>query len=238
MGELRIARVSRYDAKLATYASRRTKRASRTHDPLALVANRYSVSHYSPTSRAYYVTHPPSVNDVDGDNQSYEFQGDANGRVNVQSKNAGNARRNTGRIVGNSGNATYGQQANENNANMLFSKKDEVGIDLNDLENDFLLDDIPDEEGLEELNASCIMMERIQMVNNDSDVGPSYDSDFENKVHDSRTSFINHIFAKSNQEHCYLEKTKSIKPTYDDDQIDSNIIFDDLDVKGNSANDE
>ncbi|GJY65816.1 hypothetical protein Tco_0468054 [Tanacetum coccineum] len=28
-------------------------------------------------SPSYYVTHPPSVNDFDGDNQSYEFQGDA-----------------------------------------------------------------------------------------------------------------------------------------------------------------
>ncbi|GJS45887.1 hypothetical protein Tco_0596008 [Tanacetum coccineum] len=136
----------------------RAKRAAKTHDPLALVVNRYVVSSPSPTSLAYYVTHFSSVNDFYGDTQSYEFQGDAgtddpidtltttmmllakaitqhystltnnrfrassntrnqeyvqDGRVNVQSKNAG---RNTGRIAGNSGNVAYGQQANGNNA--------------------------------------------------------------------------------------------------------------------------
>nr|GEW19483.1 hypothetical protein [Tanacetum cinerariifolium] len=47
-------------------------------------------------------------------------------------------------------------------------------------------------------------------VNNDYDAEPSYDSDFANE--------------------------KLLKPTYDDDQIDSHIIFDDLNVEENSEN--
>ncbi|GJS45886.1 hypothetical protein Tco_0596007 [Tanacetum coccineum] len=120
---------------------------------------------------------------------------------------------------------------------MLLAKKDEAEIDFNNKENDFLLAGMPNEEELEELNASCIMKVRIQTVNNDSDVGPSYDSNFANEVHGSQTRFIDDIFEKGDHEQCYREQTESIKPTYDD-QIDSNIIFDDPDLEGNSENDE
>ncbi|GJV88787.1 retrovirus-related pol polyprotein from transposon TNT 1-94 [Tanacetum coccineum] len=134
----------------------RAKRAARTHDPLDLVTNHYAAPSCSPTSPAYYITHPPSVNDFDGESQLYEFQGDASnddqmdnftttmmllakvstqhyttltnkglrassntrnqvyvqdGHVNVQK-----ASRYTGRFDWNSGNATYDQQANGNNA--------------------------------------------------------------------------------------------------------------------------
>ncbi|GJR90146.1 hypothetical protein Tco_0214157 [Tanacetum coccineum] len=61
----------------------RAKKASRNHDPLALVANAYanpSYSHanpsYSHSPPPYYVTHPPSVHDYDDDYQG-EIQGDA-----------------------------------------------------------------------------------------------------------------------------------------------------------------
>ncbi|GKG44906.1 hypothetical protein Tco_0494984, partial [Tanacetum coccineum] len=39
---------------------------------------------------------------------------------------------------------------------MLLAKKYEARIDLNDEEYDFLLADVPDEEVLEEFNATCI----------------------------------------------------------------------------------
>ncbi|GKB67891.1 hypothetical protein Tco_0929303, partial [Tanacetum coccineum] len=64
---------------------------------------------------------------------------------------------------------------------MLLAKKDEAGIDLNNEENDFLLADVPDSEELEELNTTCIMMARLQSVNNDTKAGPSYNSDFANE---------------------------------------------------------
>ncbi|GKB69526.1 hypothetical protein Tco_0930938 [Tanacetum coccineum] len=75
------------------------------------------------------------------------------------------------------------------------------------------------------------MMAWLQCINNDSDVKPSYDLDFTNEVNDSQTSFINDMFPKGDHEECYPEQTEAIKPTYDDDQIDSNIVFDDLDVE-------
>ncbi|GJU61209.1 hypothetical protein Tco_1243044 [Tanacetum coccineum] len=49
------------------------KRASRTHDPLALIANSYAFPSYTYTSPAYYVTHAPSEVDA----QSHDFQRDA-----------------------------------------------------------------------------------------------------------------------------------------------------------------
>ncbi|GJR77216.1 hypothetical protein Tco_0089581 [Tanacetum coccineum] len=97
----------------------RAKRDVRTHDPLALITNHYVVPSSSHTSLAYYVTHPLSVNDFDVETQSYEFQGDASNDDPIDNlttammllekamtKNVGNAGRNTGRIAGNSGNAT------------------------------------------------------------------------------------------------------------------------------------
>ncbi|GJV06260.1 retrovirus-related pol polyprotein from transposon TNT 1-94 [Tanacetum coccineum] len=109
----------------------RAKRATRTHDPLALIANHYVVPSSSHTSPAYYVTHPTSVNDFDGDSQSYEFQRDAcnddpmdslttammllakaithhcSTPTNNHLRYSSNTR--------NQGNAAYGQQANGNN---------------------------------------------------------------------------------------------------------------------------
>nr|GEU70197.1 hypothetical protein [Tanacetum cinerariifolium] len=54
----------------------RAKRAAKTHDPLALVANHYVVPSSSHTSSPYYVTYPSFVADFDDETQSYEFQGD------------------------------------------------------------------------------------------------------------------------------------------------------------------
>nr|GEV22460.1 hypothetical protein [Tanacetum cinerariifolium] len=58
----------------------------------------------------------------------------------------------------------------------------EAGINFDEEHNDLLLDDVPQNEELEELNALYIMMARIQTVANDSDVEPSYDSDFVDEV--------------------------------------------------------
>ncbi|GJR88639.1 hypothetical protein Tco_0212650 [Tanacetum coccineum] len=55
----------------------RAKRAARTRDPLAIVANHYVASSSSNTQSPYYVTYPPSVADFNAETQSFEFQGDA-----------------------------------------------------------------------------------------------------------------------------------------------------------------
>nr|GEX49603.1 Gag-Pol polyprotein [Tanacetum cinerariifolium] len=77
-----------------------------------------------------------------------------------------------------------------------------------------------------ELSANICLMARIQPANFDSYEGPSYDSTFLSEVQTSSTSYENPLFAKDNQEQKYPKQPKIIKNTISDDQIDSNIIFD------------
>nr|GFD31467.1 hypothetical protein [Tanacetum cinerariifolium] len=53
------------------------------------------------------------------------------------------------------------QDSNYSKQQMLLAKQDEAGILLVEEHNDFLLADIPEDEDLQELNASCIMLARI-----------------------------------------------------------------------------
>ncbi|GJU98255.1 hypothetical protein Tco_1327526 [Tanacetum coccineum] len=73
----------------------------------------------------------------------------------------------------------------------------------------------------------CSMIQLIQPKNFDSDEGPSYDSAFLSEVQTPSTSYVNRLFAKDTQEQKYLKQPKIINNTIGDDQIDSNIIFDD-----------
>ncbi|GJW30051.1 hypothetical protein Tco_0046926 [Tanacetum coccineum] len=70
-------------------------------------------------------------------------------------------------------------------------------------------------------------MARIQPVDNTSDAGPSYDSAFISEVQSSSI--------KDNQEQMYPTHTKIINSTIGDDQIDSNIIFDEPNGNVNSG---
>nr|GEW72081.1 copia protein [Tanacetum cinerariifolium] len=73
-------------------------------------------------------------------------------------------------------------------------------------------------EEIEDLNANICLMARIQSTNHSFDVGPSYDSAFVSEV---QSSSIN-----ENEEQMYPTHTKIINSSIDDDQIDSNIIYD------------
>ncbi|GJT89001.1 hypothetical protein Tco_1070718 [Tanacetum coccineum] len=88
---------------------------------------------------------------------------------------------------------------------MLLTIKDEVGSNLKDEENDFMLDNSYEDEILEELTVAVIMMAQIQL-------------------------------ADENADECV--KRKTIIHTSDDDQIDSNIMFDDLYVENNGDTSE
>ncbi|GKB12982.1 hypothetical protein Tco_0846905, partial [Tanacetum coccineum] len=55
---------------------------------------------------------------------------------------------------------------------------------------------------------------------------PSYDSAFLSEVQTPSTSYVNPLFAKDKQEQKYLKQPKIINNTIGDDQINSNIIFD------------
>ncbi|GKB91814.1 hypothetical protein Tco_0964086 [Tanacetum coccineum] len=119
---------------------------------------------------------------------------------------------------------------------MLLAKKDEARVILSNEQNDFLFTDAAQMEGVEELSANICMMDRIQQTHIDFDEEPSYDSAFIGEVQKPSTSFMNPLFSKSDHEQKYYEQPKIINSTNGDDQINSDIIFDDPNVKVNNGN--
>ncbi|GJR45391.1 retrovirus-related pol polyprotein from transposon TNT 1-94 [Tanacetum coccineum] len=111
---------------------------------------------------------------------------------------------------------------------MLLAMKDEAGSNLNNEENDFMLDTSYGEETMEELTTAVMLMARIQPADGNAETVPSYDAkavsevNASSKVHDQ----MSHV------------KRKTIIHTSDDDQIDSNIIFDDPFVENNGGTSE
>ncbi|GJS92860.1 hypothetical protein Tco_0799828 [Tanacetum coccineum] len=175
------------------------------------------------------------------------------GRVDIQSKNvgyAGNGNRNAGRTnrnqEANAGNGLvqkieeYDQNVQRvpitesipGKTNMLLATKDEARVHLDEEENNFMLMNAYGDDMLEELNASMIMMACIQPIDEKSDVEPTYDAELINEVN---ASHINRLLSKSDHEHRHHEKLKTIIHTSADDQIDSDIIFDDPYVDNNSG---
>ncbi|GKA68255.1 hypothetical protein Tco_0768172 [Tanacetum coccineum] len=118
---------------------------------------------------------------------------------------------------------------------ILLAKKDEVGVILSNEKNDFFLVDALQMEDLDELSVNICMMAKIQLADIESDEGPSYDSAFISEVQTPSTSYMNMLFSDSNHEQTYHEQPKIINSTIRDDQINSDIIFDDLNVKANSG---
>ncbi|GJS75281.1 hypothetical protein Tco_0725162 [Tanacetum coccineum] len=145
-------------------------------------------------------------------------QGD---RVNIQSRNSGNDGRNTRR--------SYVQEE------MIEAKQDEAGVILTDEQNNFLFADASRMEEIEELSANICLMARIQPTNFDFDPGPSYDYAFLSEVQILSTNYVNPLFAKNKREQKYQKQPKIINNTIGDDQIDSNIIFDEPNEDANSG---
>nr|GEX63379.1 hypothetical protein [Tanacetum cinerariifolium] len=124
------------------------------------------------------------------------IQGD---RVNIQSKNSGNAGRKNRRAydqeeVIERPNETGNVQRtlwNSSSGNTLI---DEAGVILTNELNDFLFADASRIEEIEDLSANICLMARIQPTNHSSDVGPSYDSTF---LNNSLHAKIEHIKRKS-----------------------------------------
>ncbi|GJT54088.1 retrovirus-related pol polyprotein from transposon TNT 1-94 [Tanacetum coccineum] len=101
---------------------------------------------------------------------------------------------------------------------VLLAKQDEAEVILTDEQNDFLFVDASRMEEIKELSANICLMARIQLANNTSNAGPSYDSAFISEVQSSSNT--------ENEEQMYPTHTKIINSTIGDDQIDSDIIFD------------
>ncbi|GJT09342.1 hypothetical protein Tco_0856384 [Tanacetum coccineum] len=96
------------------------------------------------------------------------IQGD---RVNIQSRNSGNAGRNNRR-------AYVQEEIIEGSNAPNETGNDEAGVILTDEQNDFLFADASRMEEIEELSANICLMARIQPADNTFDVEPSYDSAF------------------------------------------------------------
>ncbi|GKB40446.1 hypothetical protein Tco_0885388 [Tanacetum coccineum] len=89
---------------------------------------------------------------------------------------------------------------------------------------------------IKELSANICLMARIQPADIDSDARPSYDSAFLSEVQIPSTSYVNPLFANDYQEQKYSMQPKIINKSIGDDQIDSNIIFDEPNEDVNSSN--
>ncbi|GJW69270.1 hypothetical protein Tco_0123694 [Tanacetum coccineum] len=119
---------------------------------------------------------------------------------------------------------------------MLVAKKDETGILLTNEHNDFLLADASEVEEYKDLNAKTCMMARIQQIGEDFDNGPIYNSEFISEVSDPSMNFINELYLKRDHAQTYHEQLEIIKSTIGNDQINSDIIFDDPNVEVNDGN--
>ncbi|GJV07332.1 hypothetical protein Tco_1344988 [Tanacetum coccineum] len=108
---------------------------------------------------------------------------------------------------------------------MLLAMKDEAESNLNNKENDFMLDTLYGEETFEELTDVVMVMAQIQPVDGNAETVPSYDA---NAISELNASSKVH-------EQMRHEKRKIIIQTSDDDQIDSNIIFDDPYMENNGG---
>ncbi|GJU17207.1 hypothetical protein Tco_1145173, partial [Tanacetum coccineum] len=101
--------------------------------------------------------------------------------------------------------------------------------------NDFMLDNTYGDNTLDELNATVIMMARIQSTDDKIDAKPTYDVEFISEVNDSYIDMINGLLSKSDHEQRHHEKLETIIHTSANDQIDYDIIFDNLYVENNSG---
>ncbi|GJU92059.1 hypothetical protein Tco_1304482 [Tanacetum coccineum] len=207
----------------------RAKKLEKSHDPLALVAHTGSSSR---NTSSYYVTHHTSVVDYEDEYQQDDvhtnsedplasamlnqaiIQGD---RVNIQSRNSGNAGINNRRAYVQDGKGHYARNCPKPRVRdskyfmeqMLLAKQDEAGVILTDEQNAFLFANALRMEEIEELSANICLMARIQPADNTSDAGPSYDSAFISKVQSSSNN--------ENEEQMYPTHTKIINSTIRDD---------------------
>ncbi|GJT25712.1 hypothetical protein Tco_0895649 [Tanacetum coccineum] len=206
----------------------KAKKTAKNHDPLALIAHSNASSSQSHANSSYslqpyYVTHPSSVVDYEDEYQR-ELQGDS------QEDKLTTAMMLLARAITQKQLCSWLSEPRVRDAKyfreqMLLAMKDEAGSNLNNEENDFMLDTSYDEETIEELTAAVMLMARIQPTDGNAETVPSYDAKVVSEVNASSKV----------HEQMFHEKRKTIIQTFDDDQIDSNIIFDDPYVENNDG---
>nr|GEV51695.1 integrase, catalytic region, zinc finger, CCHC-type, peptidase aspartic, catalytic [Tanacetum cinerariifolium] len=115
----------------------------------------------------------------------------------------------------------------------LLAMKDEARINVNDEENHFILDNSFRDETLEKLTTAVIMMARTQPANDNGVNKPNYDAKAVSKRNASHKGIHREVHEHKNHRKC-----KTIINTSDDNQIDSNIIFDDPYKENNGGSNE
>ncbi|GJZ46221.1 integrase, catalytic region, zinc finger, CCHC-type containing protein [Tanacetum coccineum] len=201
--------ISQYEKLINTS---RAKKLEKSHDPLALVAHTGSSSR---TPSPYYRTLRTTSSASDASVQCYNCSEKGHYAHNCLTPRVRDSK--------------YFMEQ------LLLAKQDEAGVTLTDEQNDFLVADATRMEKNKELSANIYLMARIKPANIDSDTGPSYDFVFLSEVQTPSTSYVNPLFAKDNQEQKYQKQPKIINDTIGDDQIDSNIIFDESNVDVNNG---
>ncbi|GKA66074.1 hypothetical protein Tco_0765882 [Tanacetum coccineum] len=96
---------------------------------------------------------------------------------------------------------------------------------LNNEENGFMLDTSFDDETMEELTTAVMLMAQIQPADGNAKTVPSYDAKAVSEVNASSKV----------HEQLSRDKRKTVIQTSDDDQIDSNILFNDPYVDNNGG---
>ncbi|GKD44931.1 hypothetical protein Tco_1269576, partial [Tanacetum coccineum] len=227
----------------------KAKRAAWNHDPLALIAHSNASYNYQGELQgdsqedklttammllARAITQKfstPTNNRLRTSSNTRNQAVIQDGRVDIQTKNAGyggNGNRNAGRQnrnqAFNAGNVNdeshYARDCQKPRVRdakyfreqMLLAMKDEAGSNLKDEENDFMLDNAFGDETLKDL-----MLHEVNALQID---------------------LINGMISKGVHEHKNHGKRKTVINTSDDDQIDSNIIFDDPYVENNGGSAE
>ncbi|GJU49952.1 retrovirus-related pol polyprotein from transposon TNT 1-94 [Tanacetum coccineum] len=189
----------------------RAKKATKNHDHLALIAHSNASSSHSHANSSYslqpyYVTHPPSVVDYDDEYQR-ELQGDSQeDKLTIAMMNQAVVQ--DGRVDIQTKNAGYGGNANKN-----AGRTRTQGFNTRTAgdESTHIIQRVPRTESTP--------------ADDNAENVPSYDAKVISQVHASSKV----------HEQVSHGKRKTIIQTMDDDQIYSNITFDDPFVENNSG---
>ncbi|GJZ28614.1 hypothetical protein Tco_0573261 [Tanacetum coccineum] len=162
----------------------------------------------------YYVTHPSSVVDYDDD-----YQKDV--QTNYEDPPT-------------SAMLLLAHAITQNFSNLTNNRLRTSSNTRNQAINDLLFVDASRIKEIEELSANICLMAIMQPVNTNSAAGLIYDSTFVSEVQSPSTSNINPLIADNHEQKC-LNQPKIINSIIGDDQIDSNIIFDEPNGNVNSG---
>ncbi|GKB90633.1 hypothetical protein Tco_0962905 [Tanacetum coccineum] len=210
----------------------RAKKLEKSHDPLALVAHMGSSSR---TTSPYYVRHPSSVVDYDDD-----YQGDAVQNTSEDPLTSAMILLSCA-ITQRFSNPTNNRLCTSSNTkNQAIVQGDRVNIQSRNSGNDgrntrrsYVQEEIIEVRKV--IMLVIVLSQEFEIQSTSWNNWLSYDSAFLNEVQTPSTSYVNPLFAKDNQEQKYPQQPKIINNTIGDDQIDSNIIFDEPNEDVNSG---